>query len=325
MNKEEKKKLSLICPVLNEEEVIDLFLEAVTPYLEECKSLMGKGASYEILFVDDGSTDQTAYIIAERAKKDKQVKLLKLSRNFGKEAALAAALQNAAGDAVIPIDVDLQDPPELIVKMVKAWLDGAEVVNAQRADRQSDIFLKRLTSGAFYKFFNMISKNPIPSNVGDFRLLDRVVVDAINEFTERNRFMKLIFSWVGYNQVTIEYVRPERVAGKTKFNWWKLWNLALDGITGSTTVPLRMWTYFGIIISLITFLYASFVIIKTIFFGSDVPGYASLMVVILAMGSFNFISLGILGEYIGRISEEVRNRPLYIIQQKIGIEEKEKD
>ena len=319
-----KKSLSIICPVMNEEKTIPLLLEEIEPHLKKCVSLMGKGATYEVLFVDDGSEDDTVEVINNAIKKNKKIKLLQFSRNFGKEAALAAALRHAKGDAVIPIDADLQDPPEMIVQMVEAWLDGAEVVNAKRANRDTDSFIKRFTASLFYKVYNFIAKNAIPENVGDFRLLDRVAVDEINKFTERNRFMKLIFSWVGYKQVTIEYVRAERSAGESKFNYIKLWNFALDGITGSTTLPLRMWTYIGILMSVITLVFATYIIIKTMIFGVEIPGYASLMVIILIFGSFNFISLGILGEYIGRIAEEVRNRPLYIIQEKIGFEEKAK-
>jgi polyisoprenyl-phosphate glycosyltransferase len=310
--------LTLVCPVLNEEEVIDLFLTTIAPHIAEAKALMGQGAWHEVIFVDDGSSDATPAIIAAAAQANPSIRLLRLSRNFGKEAALAAGLSHSSGDAVIPIDVDLQDPPELIVRMVAAWLGGAKIVNAHRAERDTDGRLKRWTAGLFYNSFNRIAQRPIPPNVGDFRLLDREVVDVLNQFTERNRFMKAIFSWVGFQQETIHYRRAERAAGTTKFRYWRLWNFALDGITGSSTVPLRMWTYVGAVMASFAILYALYIVAKTMFTGADVPGYASLMVVMLGMGAFNLISLGILGEYVGRISEEVRGRPLYIVHEKIG-------
>lgn len=309
-----KKILSLVCPVLNEEDVIEIFLKAVEPWLDQSLALMGEGARYEIIFVDDGSTDRTASIIREIALTRPEVRLVRFSRNFGKEAALAAGLRHVMGDAAIPIDVDLQDPPEIIPQMVQKWLEGAEVVNAKRTDRLSDDWMKRKTAGLFYSMYNRAASMPIPANVGDFRLLDRPVIDAVNRFTEHNRFMKALFTWVGFTQTTVEFVRAPRVAGQTKFKFWKLWNFALDGITGTTTAPLRVWSYFGILIAAITFIVAVGIVIRTLLFGSDVPGYASMMVVILSLGSLNFISLGILGEYVGRISEEVRNRPLYIVR-----------
>lgn len=319
------KSLSLICPVLNEEEVVGIFVSSVTPHLTAAKQKMGPGAVHEIVFVDDGSTDATASIIATMASNDPSIKLVRLSRNFGKEAALAAGLYHAEGDAVIPIDVDLQDPPELISQMVDAWMNGAQIVNAHRSFRATDGWLKRSTAGLFYDTYNKIAQRPIPANVGDYRLIDREVVDVLNRFKEKNRFMKAIFSWVGFREEIISYRRAERVAGTTKFRYWKLWNFALDGITGYSTVPLRIWTYIGVLVAFTAILYALYIIAKTIILGSDVPGYASLMVINLLIGSFNFISLGILGEYVGRISEEVRGRPLYIVQEKIGFQERDAD
>lgn len=317
------KSLTLVCPVLNEEEVVSIFVESVTPYLVKAVTLMSPGATYEILFVDDGSTDSTPMVIAQMARSNPAIKLVRLSRNFGKEAALAAGLKHSSGDAVIPIDVDLQDPPDVILQMVEAWKSGAKVVNAKRVNRDSDGWMKRQSAALFYRAFNKIARRPIPPNVGDYRLLDREVVNVLNQFTEKNRFMKLIFSWVGFEQATVEFVRQERVAGKTKFKYWRLWNFALDGITGSTTVPLRIWTYIGLSLACVTLLYAAFVILRTLFFGTDLPGYASLLVVTLIIGSFNFISVGILGEYVGRISEEVRGRPLYIVSETIGTDKVE--
>lgn len=316
------KLLSIICPVMNEEEVIEIFLRDVKPALDQSIALLPAGSGYEIVFIDDGSQDRTVEIITGLTRNHPEIKLVQFSRNFGKEAALAAGLNYAAGDAVIPIDVDLQDPPEIIVSLVREWINGAQVVNAMRVNRDSDNWIKRGTANLFYECFNKIAKNAIPRNVGDFRLLDREVVDTLNRFTERNRFMKAIFSWVGYRQATVEYTRMARAAGQTKFRYWKLWNFALDGITGSTTVPLRMWTYVGVVMGILAGLFALFIVIRTLIYGTDLPGYASLMAVTLTIGAFNFISLGILGEYVGRISEEVRNRPLYIIQQTIGTAKK---
>lgn len=314
------KTLTLICPVLNEEEVVDIFLDGVAPYLREALSLIGPGAKSEIIFVDDGSTDATARIIAERAKARPDIKLVRFSRNFGKEAALSAGLAYATGDAVIPIDVDLQDPPAMIVKMVEAWIAGAQIVNARRVDRSADNWMKRKTSHLFYHWYNKMVPRPIPANVGDFRLLDREVVNAMGQFNEHNRFMKSLFSWVGFDETTIDYVRPARAAGTTKFKYWKLWNFALDGITASTTAPLRIWSYVGVSLAFLTALFAIAIVIRTLMRGSGVPGYPSLMVVILVIGSINFISIGVLGEYVGRISEEVRNRPLYIVRETVGIQ-----
>ena len=246
---------------------------------------------------------------------------MSFSRNFYKEQALFAGLQEARGRCIIPMDADLQDPPELISKFIKKWEEGYEVVYGVRIDRQRDTLVKRLTAKIFYKIFNLVAETPIPENTGDYRLMDRKVVDAILEIRENKLFMKGIFSWVGFKSCGIEYKRPERVAGKTKFNYWKLWNFALDGITASTTLPLRIWTYIGCIIGSISALYAIYIIFKTIFMGVAVPGYASLLVSILFFGSVQLIVLGIFGEYLGRIFIEVKRRPRYIIDEKINCDD----
>ncbi|WP_420346857.1 glycosyltransferase family 2 protein [Pelagibius sp.] len=313
------KILSLLVPVLNEEHSITPFLERAEPALRDALRCLGPDAGYEIVFVDDGSTDQTVERILQSAKGRPQIKLVRLSRNFGKEAALTAGLQFVSGHAVVPIDVDLQDPPEVIGDMVEAWMAGAEVVNAVRNSRASDGWFKRWSAGTFYRLYNKIAAHQIPGNVGDFRLLDRKVVDVLNDLTERNRFMKGMFSWVGFEQATVGYERAPRAAGTTKWKYWGLWNFALDGFTASTTAPLRIWSYVGLVVAVLAMAYAAWIVGRTLVFGIEVPGYASLMTLILVLGALNLISIGILGEYIGRIAIEVRQRPLYVVRETFGI------
>ncbi|MEM7058259.1 MAG: glycosyltransferase family 2 protein [Pseudomonadota bacterium] len=317
----EKTKLSLIVPVLNEEETVASFLDESTKAIEQAMELMGPAATAEWIFVNDGSTDATEVVLRTRAEQDPRIKLINLSRNFGKEAALAAGLDHATGDAVVPIDVDLQDPPEVIVQMVQAWLDGAQVVNAKRVDRSADTWGKRTTATWFYRLYNRFADQPIPENVGDFRLLGREAVTVIRRLPESSRFNKGLFNWVGFKVETIEYQRAARHAGQTKWRAWPLWNLALDGITASTTVPLRMWTYIGAVIAGLAFAYAVFLIIYTLVLGADTPGFASIMVAVLMLGGLQLLSLGIMGEYVGRIATEVRGRPLYVVASKVGLED----
>jgi glycosyltransferase involved in cell wall biosynthesis len=304
------KTVSLIVPVLNEELAIPIFLERVKPVIARLADL---DTRLELVFVDDGSQDRTIDRIAEARGNDVRVKLVKLSRNFGKDSALAAGLAHAGGDAIIPVDVDLQDPPDLIPLMVEAWKKGAKVVEARRRSRGTDSFFKRTSSRLFYKVFNTLSDYPLRADVGDFRLFDRQVVDILNTMPERVRFMKGMFAWVGFAPVTIEYDRPARSAGKSRWKVWSLWNFALDGITGSTTLPLRAWTYIGFTIALIALALVVRLLVITMVYGIDVPGYASLMVVTLLLGASNLVAVGILGEYLGRVSIEVRQRPVYII------------
>jgi len=314
----EAARISLIIPVLNEEETIALFLEASGAALDEALDLLPAGSDVEWVFINDGSTDATEAVIAGRAAKDERIKLVNLSRNFGKEAAMAAGLDHATGDAVIPIDVDLQDPPEIIVAMVREWLAGAQVVNAKRVDRSTDSWGKRVSAGMFYKLYNKVADQPIPENVGDFRLLGREAVAVIRRLPEQSRFNKGLFNWVGFKVATVEYERAARVAGEGKWKAWKLWNFALDGITASTTAPLRIWTYVGAVIAGLAFVYALFLIVYTLIFGANVPGFASIMVAVLLLGGLQLLSLGIMGEYVGRIATEVRGRPLYVVASKIG-------
>lgn len=308
------KSLSIVVPVLNEEESIPHFLNKIEPIGRQLLQDHSQLTSVEIVFVDDGSTDKTVETILGYKPTCVQVSVVKLSRNFRKDNALAAGLAHAIGDAVVPMDVDLQDPPELLMPMVKEWFKGALIVNARRASRSSEGFLKRITSKYFYAIFNKLSDYDVQPNVGDFRLIDRKVVDVINVMPERVRFMKGIFSWVGFNPVTIDYERPERAVGQTKWNYWKLWNFAIDGITASSTLPIRIWTYFGLALSLFSFLYAFFLGFRTLYYGIDVPGYASIMIVVLVIGAFNFLALGLIGEYLGRLTIEARGRPIYVVE-----------
>lgn len=304
------KKISIVTPFYNEGRAVQAFYLAMENLK---KSLPDYG--FEIICVDDGSTDDTLSQLISLSQKDSAYRTIEFTRNFGKEPALSAGIDAATGDAVIPIDADLQDPPNLIPQMIAEWENGAEVVLAKRVDRSSDSFSKRTSASFFYKAHNMMSSLKIPENVGDFRLMDRSVVDALKQLPERQRFMKGLFAWVGFKSVTIEYARQARAAGKTKFSGWKLWNFALEGITSFSLIPLKIWTYIGGFGALFAFCYASFIIIRTLIFGIDIPGYASLLVVILFFGSIQLISLGVLGEYIGRIYFETKNRPLYLIRR----------
>ncbi len=301
--------ISLVVPVLNEEEAIPLFYKAVRGH-DKLKKY-----AVEIVFCNDGSTDKTEKILEDLALSDSLVKPIHFTRNFGKEIALFAGLEHATGAAIVPMDVDLQDPIDLIPKMLEKWEHGADVVLAKRIDRTEDHPLKRMSSSIFYKLHNYISSNKIEENVGDFRLISRDVCDVIINMPERNLFMKGILSWVGGNVDIVEYSRPRRISGKTKFNGWKLWNLALEGITGFSTVPLRVWTYLGILIASISFFYGIWIIGRTLIQGSDMPGYPSLLVCILFLGGVQLISIGMLGEYLGRVYIETKKRPRYVLKR----------
>lgn len=304
--------LSIVVPVYNEEESLPLFFEAITPILD------GIDPNWEIVCVDDGSRDGTAALIRARHGEDPRIKLVSFSRNFGKEAALTAGIAHSAGNAIIPIDADLQDPPELIPEMVAKWREGYQVVLATRRFRRGDSFLKKYSALSFYWVIGGLSHNTIPKNTGDFRLMDRVAVDALNQLPERTRFMKGLLSWVGFRTTQIFYDRADRAAGNSRFNFFSLWRLALDGVFSFSTLPLQIWTYLGAGISLLSFIYATFLIVRTLVAGTDVPGYASLMVAVLFIGGIQLISLGIIGEYVGRIYREVKRRPLYLVQEALG-------
>lgn len=310
--------ISLVVPVYNEEECVGHFAAAIETVIAESWSDGALPPRFEIVFVDDGSRDATAAVVRAMCRLDNRIKLVSLTRNFGKEAALSAGLRAATGDAVVPMDVDLQDPPHLIRPMVDLWRAGAQIVNAQRIDRSQDTFLKRATSRLFYKTINAIADHPIAVDVGDFRLLDRSAVEVFNEMTEQCRFNKGLFSWIGFRTETVEYTRPIRRTGSTKWRVSRLVALALDGITSSTTLPLRVWTVIGAIISVLALGYAAFLLAYTIISGVDTPGYASIMVAVLFLGGLNLFSLGLMGEYVGRIAVQVRGRPLYIVAETVG-------
>jgi len=300
--------ISIVVPCYNEEAVIDIFLEHIEPILDSLDK------NYEIIFVNDGSTDNTFNVMLNAKNKHKNIRILNLSRNFGKEAALTAGLENAKGEAVIPIDVDLQDPPELILQFVKKWEEGYDVVLGKRADRSSDSLTKKISADFFYKIHNKISDISMPDNVGDYRLMSKRVVETLKKLPENQRFMKGLFAWVGYKTAIIEYKREIRVAGDSSFSGWKLWNFALDGITSFSTAPLRIWLYVGVLISLLAFLFGCSIIIKTLVYGIDLPGYASITTIVLFLGGIQLMGIGILGEYIGRIYKEAKRRPSYIIE-----------
>lgn len=301
--------ISMVCPCYNEQEVLETFLEQITKILEST------GYTYEILFINDGSRDRTLDVMKDLKTRNDNIRVINLSRNFGKEAALTAGLDLARGDVIIPIDVDLQDPPELIHDFLTEWNKGYDVVVAKRVDRSSDTWAKKVSAELFYKFHNKIAQVDIPDNVGDFRLITRRVVQAIQLLPENQRFMKGIFSWVGFKTSVVEYSRQPRHAGETSFNGWKLWNFALDGITSFSTAPLRIWLYLGVLISSLAFFFGSWIIIKTLMWGVDAPGYPSLITVVLFLGGIQLIGLGVLGEYIGRLYLESKRRPIYIIEE----------
>jgi polyisoprenyl-phosphate glycosyltransferase len=296
----------------NEEAVLPALFGRLTSCLQKVTE------DYEIVCVNDGSRDGTWEKLKTFAHADPRIRLINLSRNFGKEIALSAGLDYTVGDAVIPIDADLQDPPELIPAMVEEWKKGYKVVLATRKSRNTDSWLKRKSAEWFYKAMNSVSTVKLPPNTGDFRLMDRQVVEAVKQMPERTRFMKGIFAWVGYSTTTLYFDREARVAGATTWNYWKLFQFALDGIFSFTSLPLRVWTYIGALISFFSFFWAMVIIARTIFFGNP-PGYPSLMVAVLFMGGMQLLSIGIVGEYVGRIYREAKHRPLYLISETVGI------
>ncbi|WP_349616754.1 glycosyltransferase family 2 protein [Azotobacter salinestris] len=301
--------LSLVVPVFNELETVDLFLARVDRVFEHQASIR-----LEVVFVNDGSTDGTLDRLLECQKSDARVRVVDLSRNFGKEAALTAGLQAATGQVVVPIDVDLQDPPELILEMIAKWREGYEVVLGRRMNRDSDSWAKRVSATWFYRIHNRIADPEIPENVGDFRLMDRAVIDALNALPESRRFMKGLFAWVGFRTAYVNYSRPERIAGTSKFNGWRLWNFALEGMTSFSIDPLRIWTYFGAMVAFVSFFWGFYIVLKVLLLGVDVPGYASIFVAITFLGGLQLIGIGVIGEYLGRTYLESKRRPVYLVR-----------
>ena len=303
-------KLSLVVPVFNEAETIALFVKAVDEVFARAPEV-----ELEMMFINDGSTDSTLEHLLSAQKTDRRVRVVDLSRNFGKEAALTAGLEAATGQVIVPIDVDLQDPPELILEMIAKWREGYEVVLAKRANRDSDTWAKRASASWFYKLHNKMADPQLPENVGDFRLMDRCVIDALKALPESRRFMKGLFAWVGFRTTVVEYTRLERVAGESKFNGWRLWNFALEGVTSFSTDPLRIWTYLGLAVSLLSFLFAAYIGLRVIIHGADVPGYASLIVAVTFLGGLQLMGIGVIGEYLGRTYLESKRRPVYLVRR----------
>ncbi|NHQ88069.1 glycosyltransferase family 2 protein [Iodobacter sp. HSC-16F04] len=301
--------ISIVIPFFNEEEGL---LHTLATISDTLRSL---ARPWEIVAVNDGSTDKTLAILLEQQRLMPELLVVDLSRNFGKEAALTAGLAHASGDAIIPMDADLQDPPELIAPMISKWEEGYEVVLARRSDRSSDSVAKRLSARWFYKAINKMSEVNVPDNVGDYRLMDRLVVDTVMSLPESRRFMKGIFAWVGFKTTTLNYKRAERNSGSSKFNLWKLWNLAIEGITSLSITPLRIWSYLGFMVASVSFIYALYIVVRTIVYGIDVPGYASLITLFLFFSGLQLIGLGIMGEYLGRAYVESKRRPPYIVRK----------
>lgn len=305
-----EKMISVVVPAYNEQEVLAEFHRRTRAVLD------GLPVRSEIVYVNDGSRDKTLDILKDLQQSDPEVVVVDLSRNYGKEIALTAGLDHARGDAAVPIDADLQDPPELIVDLIEKWQEGFDVVYARRSSRLGETWLKKATASAFYRFMQRIGgKVTVPANVGDFRLLDRKALDALGQLREHHRFMKGLFSLIGFRQVAVEYQRDPRFAGATKYNYWKLWNFSLEGITSFSITPLKISTYLGLLTAVLSFAYGIYIFGKALLFGDPVPGFPSLMVVIAFLGGIQLTVLGIIGEYLGRIFNETKNRPLYFVQE----------
>jgi glycosyltransferase involved in cell wall biosynthesis len=306
-------ELSLVVPAYNEEANVHAFLEAAKPVLDDVAE------SWEIVFVDDGSRDQTLAALAAAHAQDPRVRVVALARNFGKDVALSAGLAHASGRAVIPIDIDLQHPPSVIREFVAKWREGYEMVVGVRSRRDEEGFLRRSFSRLYYKVLGTLTKVPIPANAGDFRLLDRKVVDVINQMPERCRFMKGIFAWPGFKTCNVEFQAAERAAGGSTWSFWRLWRFALDGIFSFSTKPLLVWTYLGLLCAAGAFIYLTITVVQKVFWGIDAPGYASLLSVVLFFNGVLLMSNGIQGEYIARIFEEVKGRPLFVVTRTWGL------
>jgi len=301
--------IDIIVPVFNEQEVLPLFQERIHEVMDSC------AVEWRVIFVDDGSSDDSLAIMKSIHAEDPSFGYLSLSRNFGKEYALTAGLDQASADAAVVIDVDLQDPPELIPEMIAAWHEGFDVVYATRKIRHGESAFKKATANWFYRIINSMSKIDIPKDTGDYRLMSRKCYLAVNQLREKNRFMKGLFAWVGFKQKQLYFEREPRAAGNTKWNYNKLWRFALDGITSFSYMPLRFATWIGMTVAAFAFIYGAVIIAKTLFLGSDVPGYPSIMVVMLFLGGIQLTALGIIGEYLGRMFNESKQRPLYLVDE----------
>ncbi|NLW91917.1 MAG: glycosyltransferase family 2 protein [Syntrophomonadaceae bacterium] len=303
----------MVIPMFNEEANIEELYSRLTKVLDRMQK------PYEVICVNDGSRDNTLEMLRDLNKKDNRFKVIDLSRNFGKETALSAGIDFTCGEIVIPIDADLQDPPELIPEMITKWEEGYDVVYAVRTHREGETWFKKMTAAMFYKTMKKITHLNMPVNTGDFRLMSRQAVDALKELRESHRFMKGLFTWVGYRQTGITYSRDPRFAGKTKWNYYKLWNLALEAITSFSYLPLQWSMYLGLGVAFLSFIYGFYMIINTVIHGNKVPGYPSLMVVILFLGGVQLFTIGIIGQYIGRIYTESKHRPLYFVRETLGL------
>lgn len=304
------KKISIISPCCNEESMVEKFFTELFSVVNSLTKYQ-----FEILIINDGSRDNTLGILQKFSQKDGRISIIDLNRNFGKEIAITAGLDHVQGDAAIIVDFDLQDPLSLIPQFLEKWEEGFEAVVGVRKDRSCDGFLKRKTAEIFYTTYNIFSEVKIPKNAGDCRLLDRKIIEQLKTLPETQRFMKGLFAWVGARAFYVEYTREKRNFGTSKFSGWKLWNFAIEGITSFSTLPLRVWTYVGLFISMISFIYAIFIISRAMIFGIDVPGYNSLIVAILFLGGIQVMGIGIIGEYLGRIYMEAKKRPTYLIRQ----------
>ena len=316
MSKSKAPELSVVIPMRNEGPMVDALFARLLPVLNSTAKV------FEVVCVNDGSDDDTQARLLALQDQFSVIRILELSRGFGKEAALTAGIDHASGAAVVVMDADLQDPPELIPELISKWQEGYEVVYGARRSRDQDSWLKRTTAKAFYALFNKLSDTKLPPDAGDFRLMDRAVINALMAMPEHSRFMKGIFAWVGFKQTGVPYDRPERMAGESQWPYFKLFRFALDGLFSFSTVPLRLWTWIGTGTASIALMYALYLVVRVFVSGRDVPGYASLMVAILFFGGVQLISVGVLGEYIGRIFRETKRRPLYIVKQAYGLDDK---
>ena len=301
-------EFSVVVPAFNE-------AAGLADFHTRLRAVMDGLGAWQVIYVDDGSTDATSAVLDALRGGDPRVAVVRLSRNFGKEIATTAGLDHAAGDAVIVIDADLQDPPEVIPALVAAWRQGFDMVNAQRRARKGETRLKRATAHLFYRLMRHAGRVKLPADTGDFRLMSRRVVDAVAQLREQHRFMKGLFAWVGFPTTTVLYDRAPRHVGATKWNYWRLWNLALEGITSFTVMPLKVATYLGLLVALLSVFYGAEVVVKTLILGNEVAGYPSLMTVMLFLGGVQLVTLGVIGEYLGRVFNETKRRPLYLVER----------